>query len=79
MTIWAKHQLDSTGKERIECPFCRGDFGPFSTLQAEMRGALRDRVKVNKDTFEHAGVVCKQCHVTPVVGKCYRYDNNYVN
>ena len=69
MKVWAEHQLRSTGQGPIECPFCRENFGPLAALQAELRGATRTMIR----RPEHPGVVCHECHVTPIVGKCYRW------
>ena len=68
MKLWAEHQVRMTGQDSVECPFCRENFGPLAELQAEHRAATQAETR----RLEHHGVVCHECHVTPVVGKCYR-------
>jgi len=69
MKVWAEHQLKSTGQATVECPFCRENFGPLASLQAELRGATLAATR----RPEHLGVVCHECHATPIVGKCYKW------
>jgi len=68
MKVWAEHQLRATGQATVECPFCRENFGPLASLQAEFRGASQPVTK----RVEHLAVVCHDCHATPIVGKCYK-------
>ena len=69
MKVWAGHQLLSTSQTTIECPFCRANFGPMTSLEAEFRGAAQMAMR----RAEHPAVVCHECHATPIIGKCYKW------
>ena len=69
MKVWADHQK-SGGEASIKCPLCREDFGPIEMLNRELKnsGATASLVQQNR----HMGVACRRCHVSPIIGKCYR-------
>lgn len=71
MKIWADHQKTS-GEKTIKCPFCREDFGPIELLKAESRNAMG--VPAGGRMDRHLNTRCQSCQVSPIEGKCYRYN-----
>ncbi|XP_074659331.1 E3 ubiquitin-protein ligase Zswim2-like [Tubulanus polymorphus] len=70
MKVWADHQR-STGETIVKCPFCREDFGPFDMLKKELANSSSNVTRTERLNV-HLGIVCKKCHVCPILGKCYK-------
>lgn len=74
MRIHAVHQKTNE-KETITCPMCRANFVSLETLKKEERNSMNGVSRPVKNY--HYGVTCEACHLTPIVGNCYkeRYKN----
>ncbi|XP_065826851.1 E3 ubiquitin-protein ligase ZSWIM2-like isoform X2 [Oscarella lobularis] len=72
MKVWADHQK-STGELIIRCPLCREDFGPLEILRNEFHRSTTSRKSLATERNDvHLHISCHSCHVSPIIGKCYR-------
>lgn len=71
MKVWADHQksTNTNGEPKLTCPLCREIFGTFELLDQEYRN--NNLFKAEKQDL-HYGVSCKNCHASPISGKCYK-------
>lgn len=69
MRIHAVHQKTNE-KETITCPMCRANFVSLETLKKEERNSMNGVSRPVKNY--HYGVTCEACHLTPIVGNCYK-------
>ena len=70
MKIWAEHQKTMC-KTNVECPFCREDFGTYERLKRELFNSTASDNRADR-LNQHEGVTCIKCHITPIVGRCYK-------
>ena len=68
MKIWAEHKISV--KEKVTCPLCRVDWGPYALL--ELRSQQRPRNGRRLKRNDHPRIFrCQQCQACPIVGKLY--------
>ena len=72
MKVWAQHQIKNGSEDAVKCPMCRESFGPISLLQQEWRNSGSSRESAAERLNQHLGTACKNCHASPITGKCYK-------
>ncbi|XP_031415026.1 E3 ubiquitin-protein ligase ZSWIM2 [Clupea harengus] len=73
MKVWADHQNRSDSDTTVKCPLCREDFGPMKLLLEQVRNANKLQTSSEREPLnKHLGVLCNNCRILPIIGKCYR-------
>ncbi|KAM9328348.1 E3 ubiquitin-protein ligase ZSWIM2 [Pholidichthys leucotaenia] len=73
MKVWADHQKVSDMKEMVTCPLCRKDFSSLRLLKELVRNTSRLFTAAEREKPDrHLGVLCHNCRVYPVTGKCFK-------
>ena len=68
MKIWAEHKISV--KEKVSCPLCRVDWGPYALLELRSQQNPKNRGKPKRN--DHPRIFkCRMCRACPIVGKIY--------